>query len=151
MLRYTAQVIRGFVRSTPVVESYALPLRISRLVIAPKFAPGQMKEDPDHGFRVCVNTLINKWQRMKSRSCMDASITCCKWLVSVHIGPFPFFEESKRLTAFHTPDETHCWNRLMILNLTQALCRYPYVGVSLLPNVIRSYPDRLPPAHHPGF
>jgi hypothetical protein len=56
----SAQVIRGFVRSTPVVESCALPLCISRLVIAPKFAPVQMKEDPDHGFRVCVNALINK-------------------------------------------------------------------------------------------
>ena len=31
----SAQVIRGFVRSTPVVESCALPLCISRLVIAP--------------------------------------------------------------------------------------------------------------------
>ena len=56
----SAQVIRGFVRSTPVVEGCALPLCISRLVIAPKFAPGQMKDDPDHGFRVCVNALINK-------------------------------------------------------------------------------------------
>ncbi len=56
----TAQVIRGFVRSTPVVESCALPLCISRLVIAPKYDPGQMKDDPDHGFRVCVNALINK-------------------------------------------------------------------------------------------
>jgi hypothetical protein len=56
----TAQVIRGFVKSTPVVEQCALPRCISRLVIAPKYAPGQMKEDPDHGFRVCVNALINK-------------------------------------------------------------------------------------------
>ena len=56
----TAQVIRGFVQSTPVVEPCALPRCISRLVIAPKYAPGQMKDDPDHGFRVCVNALINK-------------------------------------------------------------------------------------------
>jgi len=27
------------------------------LVIAPKFAPGQLKDDLDHGFRVCVNAL----------------------------------------------------------------------------------------------
>jgi hypothetical protein len=27
---------------------------------APKFAPGQVEDDPDHGFRVCVNALINK-------------------------------------------------------------------------------------------
>ncbi len=57
----SAQVIRGFVRSTPVVEGCALPLCISRLVIASKFAPGQMKDDPDHGFRVCVNALINNF------------------------------------------------------------------------------------------
>jgi hypothetical protein len=61
----SAQVIRGFVRSTPLVESCALPLCISRLVIAPKFAPGQMKDDPDHGFRVCVNALINKCLKLK--------------------------------------------------------------------------------------
>jgi hypothetical protein len=52
--------VRGFVRSTPVVEQCALPLCISRLVIAPKFAPGQLKDDSDHGFRVSVNALINK-------------------------------------------------------------------------------------------
>ncbi len=46
------QVIRGFVKSTPVVEQCALRRCISRLVIAPKNAPGQMKDDPDHGFRV---------------------------------------------------------------------------------------------------
>jgi hypothetical protein len=56
----SAQVIRAFVRSTPVVEACVLPVCISRLVIAPKFAPGQLKDYPDHGFRVCVNALINK-------------------------------------------------------------------------------------------
>ncbi len=56
----TAQIIRGFIQGTPVVEKCGLPLCISRLVIAPKFAPGQVKDDPDHGFRVCVNALINK-------------------------------------------------------------------------------------------
>ncbi len=55
-----AQVIRGFVRSTPVVEGCALTVCISRLVIAPKFPSGQMKDDPNYGFRVCVNTLIHK-------------------------------------------------------------------------------------------
>ncbi len=29
-------------------------------MIVPKLAPGQTKDDPDHGFRVCVNALINK-------------------------------------------------------------------------------------------
>jgi hypothetical protein len=47
-------------RCPTVVERCDLPLCISRLVIAPKFAPGQVKDDPDHGFRVCVNALINK-------------------------------------------------------------------------------------------
>jgi hypothetical protein len=56
----TAQVIRGFIKGTPVVEKCGSPLCISRLVIAPKFAPGEVKDDPDHGFRVCVNALINK-------------------------------------------------------------------------------------------
>jgi hypothetical protein len=28
--------------------------------VAPKYDPGQIKDDPDHGFRVCVNALINK-------------------------------------------------------------------------------------------
>ena len=57
----TCSVIRGFVKATPVVERCTQqPLCISRLVIAPKFAPGQEKSDPDHGFRVCVNALVNK-------------------------------------------------------------------------------------------
>ncbi len=36
----TAQVIRGFIKETPVVEKCGSPLCISRLVIAPKFASG---------------------------------------------------------------------------------------------------------------
>jgi hypothetical protein len=57
----TCSVIRGFVKATPVVERCThQPLSISRLVIAPQFAPGQEKSDPDHGFRVCVNALVNK-------------------------------------------------------------------------------------------
>ena len=56
----TAKVIRGFTESTPVVQRCPNPRSISRLVIVPKLAPGQPKNDPDHGFRVCVNALINK-------------------------------------------------------------------------------------------
>jgi hypothetical protein len=56
----TAKVIRGFTSSTPVVQRCPNPRSISRLVIVPKLAPGQTKDDPDHGFRVCVNALINK-------------------------------------------------------------------------------------------
>ena len=56
----TATAIRGFIRSTPVVERCSNPMCVSRLVIVPKLAPGQNKDDPEHGFRVCVNALINK-------------------------------------------------------------------------------------------
>ena len=57
---YSAHVIRGFIKGTPVVERCAHPRSISKLVIVPKLAPGQSKDDPEHGFRVCVNALINK-------------------------------------------------------------------------------------------
>jgi hypothetical protein len=56
----TVKVIRGFTESTPVVQRCPNPWSISRLVIVPKLSPGQAKDDPDHGFRVCVNALINK-------------------------------------------------------------------------------------------
>ncbi len=56
----TAKVIRGFTESTLVVQRCPNPRSISRIVIVPKLAPGQAKDDPDHGFRVCVNALINK-------------------------------------------------------------------------------------------
>ncbi len=57
---YTCHVVRGFIKGTPVVETCSNPRCISRLVIVPKFAPDQAKDDPNHGFRVCVNALINK-------------------------------------------------------------------------------------------
>ena len=53
----TAQVIRSFIRGTPVVKKCGSPLCISSLVIAPKFAPGQVKYNPDNGFVVSVLTL----------------------------------------------------------------------------------------------
>ena len=119
----SAQVIRGFVRSTPVVEGCALPLCISRLVIAPKFAPGQMKDDPDHGFRVCVNALINKCLKPYASTVPLATdeikkLHGCKYYLQVDgfsaYWSIPVCDESKRLTAFHTPDGIHCWNRLMM-------------------------------------
>jgi hypothetical protein len=60
--KYSAHVlvIRGFIKGTPVMERCAHPRSISKLVIVPKLAPGQSKDDPEHGFRVCVNALINK-------------------------------------------------------------------------------------------
>jgi hypothetical protein len=56
----TTNIIRKFVATTPVVSPCRHPLCVSRLVIVPKFAPGQLKTDPDHGFRVTVNSLMNK-------------------------------------------------------------------------------------------
>jgi hypothetical protein len=56
----TARVIRGFAQSTPFVQRCPNPRSISRLVIVPKLAPGQAKDDPNCGFRVCINALINK-------------------------------------------------------------------------------------------
>jgi hypothetical protein len=119
----TAQVIRGFKRSTPVVEPCALPLCISRLVIAPKLAAGQTEDDPDHGFRVCVNALINKFLKPYA-STVPLATDEIKKLHGFNYYPqvdgfsaywsIPVCEESKRFTAFHTPDGIHCWNRLMM-------------------------------------
>ena len=83
---YTAHVIRGFIKGKPVVDPCSNPRCISRLVIVPKMAPGQPKDDPNHGFRVCGNALINKclkpcvqvpyhWQRTKSESSLIANIS----------------------------------------------------------------------------
>jgi hypothetical protein len=44
----TAKVIRGLTESTLVVQRCSNPRSISRLVIVPKLAPGQPKNDPDH-------------------------------------------------------------------------------------------------------
>ena len=119
----TAQVIRGFVKSTPVVEQCPLPRCISRLVIAPKYAPGQMKDDPDHGFRVCVNALINKCLKPYASTVPLATDEIKKlygfnyYLQADGFSAYwsiPVCEESKRLTAFHTPDGIYCWNRLMM-------------------------------------
>ena len=119
----TAHVVRGFVQSTPVVEPCALPLCISQLVIAPKFAPGQVKDDPDHGFRVCVNALINKCLKPYASTVPLATDEIKKlhgYKYYLQVDGFsaywsiPVCEESKRLTAFHTPDGIYCWNRLMM-------------------------------------
>jgi hypothetical protein len=119
----SAQVIRGFVKSTPVVEQRALPRCISRLVIAPKYAPGQMKDDPDHGFRVCVNALMNKCLKPYASTVPLATDEIKKvygFNYYLQVDGFsaywsiPVCEESKRLTAFHTPDGIYCWNRLMM-------------------------------------
>ncbi len=80
----TAKVVRGFTESTPVVQRCPNPRSISRLVIVPKVSPGQVKDDPDHGFRVCASTLSSTsasnrmlapylWRWMRSRNWLNAS------------------------------------------------------------------------------
>ena len=120
---YTASVIRGFIKGTPVVEPCSNPRCISRLVIVPKLAPGQAKDDPNHGFRVCVNALINKCLKPCASTIPLATdeirkLFNCKYFLQLDgmnaYWSFPVCEESKRLTAFHTPDGIYCWNRLLM-------------------------------------
>jgi hypothetical protein len=109
--------------STPVVQRCPNPRSISRLVIVPKLAPGQAKDDPDHYFRVCVNALTNKCIKPDA-STNPLAVDKIKKLA--HFKYFlqldganaywsiPVCEESMRLTAFHTPDGLYCWNRLLM-------------------------------------
>jgi hypothetical protein len=113
----TAKVIRGFTENTPVVQRCPNPRSISRLVIVPKLSPGQVKDDPDHGFRVCVNALINKCIKPDARTIPLAvdeikKLAHCKYFLqldgaNVYLS-IPVCEESTRLTAFHTPDGIYC-------------------------------------------
>ena len=120
---YTASVIRRFIKGTPVVEPCSNPRCISRLVIVPKLAPGQAKDDPNHGFRVCVNALINKCLKPCASTIPLATdeirkLFNCKYFLQLDgmnaYWSIPVCEESKRLTAFHTPDGIYCWNRLLM-------------------------------------
>ena len=94
---------KRLVKSTPAVEQCALPRCISRLVIAPKYAPGQMKDDPDHGFRVCVNALINKCLKPYASTVPLATDEIKKLYgfsyylqtVSVPIGPYRFAKRAR--------------------------------------------------------
>jgi glycosyltransferase involved in cell wall biosynthesis len=119
----TAKVIRGFTESTPVVQRCPNPRSISRLVIVPKLSPGQAKDDPDHGFRVCVNALINKCIKPDASTIPLAvdeikKLAHCKYFLQLDganaYWSIPVCEESMRLTAFHTPDGIFCWNRLLM-------------------------------------
>lgn len=120
---YSAHVIRGFIKGTPVVERCAHPRSISKLVIVPKLAPGQAKDDPEHGFRVCVNALINKCLKPCASTIPLATdeitkLFNCRYFLQLDgmnaYWSIPVCEESKRLTAFHTPDGVYCWNRLLM-------------------------------------
>jgi hypothetical protein len=119
----TARVIRGFAQSTPVVQRCPNPRSISRLVIVPKLAPGQAKDDPNYGFRVCVNALINKCIKPDANTIplvVDEikKLANCTYFLQLDganaYWSIPVCEESKRLTAFHTPDGIYCWNRLLM-------------------------------------
>jgi hypothetical protein len=119
----TAHIIKDFTEHTPVVERCPNPRSISRLVIVPKYAPGQSKEDEDHGFRVCVNALINKCLKPCASTIPLAAdeikkLSNCKYFLQADganaYWSIPVCEESKRLTAFHTPDGIFCWNRLLM-------------------------------------
>ena len=119
----TAQLIRGSAQSTPVVQRCPNPRSISRLVIVPKLAPGQAKDDPNHGFRVCVNVLINKYIKSDASTIPLAvdeikKLANCTYFLQLDganaYWSIPVCDESKRLTAFHTPDGIYCWNRLLM-------------------------------------
>jgi hypothetical protein len=92
------------------------PRSISRLVIVPKLAPGQPKNDPDHGFSVCVNALINKHHPLAVDEIKK--LAHCKYFLQLDganaYWSIPVCEESMRLTAFHTPDRLYCWNLLLM-------------------------------------
>jgi hypothetical protein len=119
----TAKIIRDFIKSTPVVSPCKNPRCISRLVIVPKLAPGQSKGSLDHGFRVTVNALFNKCLKPSASTIPLATDEIKKlhgFLYYLQIdGLFAFWaipveEESRRLTAFHTPDGIYCWDRLLM-------------------------------------
>jgi hypothetical protein len=128
---YTAHVIRGFIKGTPVVDPYSNPRCISRLVIVPKMAPGQPKDDPNHRFRVCVNALINKCLKPCASTIPLATdeirkLFNCKYFLQLDgmnaYWSIPVCEESKRLTAFHTPDGIYCWLESVIDGCESKLC-----------------------------
>jgi hypothetical protein len=89
------------------------------LVIAPKFAPGQEKSDPDHGFRVCVNALVNKCLKPYG-STIPLAVDEIKKLhgYKYYLGVDGFSAYWSipvcEVTAFHTPDGIYYWNRLMM-------------------------------------
>jgi hypothetical protein len=106
-----------------VVQRCPNPRSISRLVIVPKLSPGQAKDDPDHGFRVCVNALINKCIKPDASTIPLAvdeikKLANCKYFLQLDganaYWSIPVCEKSMRLTAFHTPDGIYCWNRLLM-------------------------------------
>jgi hypothetical protein len=85
--------------------------------------PGQSKESLEHGFRITVNALFNKCLKPAASTIPLATSEIKK----LHNKKFfaqidglsafwsiPVGEESKRLTALHTPDGVYCWDRLLM-------------------------------------
>ena len=119
----TTHIIKDFTENTPIVGRCPHPRSISRLVIVPKYAPGQSKGDADHGFRMCVNALVNKCLKPCASTIPLAAdeikkLSNCKYFLQADganaYWSMPVCEESKRRTAFHMPDGIICCNRLLM-------------------------------------
>ena len=123
---------------------------ISRLVIVPKLAPGQSKSDPNHGFRVCVNALVNKFLKPCASTIPLAAdeitkLFNCKYFLQLDgmnaYWSIPVCEESKRLTAFHTPDGVYCWNRLLMgAKPSSAVPHGPFCAATVRKQAYKSKP-----------
>jgi hypothetical protein len=117
----TAQVIQGFIRGTSVVEKCTtMHFKISH---STEVLTWSSQRRSGHGFRVCVNALINKCLKPNASTIPLATDEIKKlegykyYLQADGFSAYwsiPVCEESKRLTAFHTPDGIHCWTRLMM-------------------------------------
>jgi hypothetical protein len=71
-----------------------------------------------HGFRVCVNALINKFIQPDASTIPLAvdeikNLAHCNHFLQLDganaYWSIPVCEESMRLTVFHTPDGLYCW------------------------------------------
>ena len=119
----SSNIIRDFVQNTPIVEPCPHPRCVPRFVIVPEFAPGQPKSDPDHGFRIAFTALMNECLKPCAIRTYLAtgkilkSHHCKYYLQCDGLNAFwtiPVWDESKRLTAFHTPDGIYWFNRQLM-------------------------------------
>ncbi len=108
----------------PMLLEHNIPSQVVvHLIIVPKLASGQSKSDPNHGFRICVNALVNKFLKPCASTIPLAAdeitkLFKCKYFLQLD-GMNAYWsilvcEKSKRLTAFHTTDGIYCWNRLLM-------------------------------------
>jgi hypothetical protein len=73
--------------------------------MAPKFAPGQVKDDPDHRFRVCVNALIIMCLKPNASTIPLATDEIKKLEGYKYYLQFLYFigcEDSKRIRQLHS-------------------------------------------------